>query len=74
MVSFTLKAKLEQTARFLDHLQIPYITQSLGGAENLVSQPHAMTGMMNWYRAFFRVKRQTTQSSRIQVPTFNPMG
>jgi len=33
------------------------------------NQPGAITGMMNWYRAFFRVKRQTTQSSRIQVPT-----
>lgn len=39
VVSFTLRASLEQTARFLDHLQIPYITPSLGGAESLVSQP-----------------------------------
>lgn len=39
VVSFTLKADLEQTARFLDRLQIPYITPSLGGAESLVSQP-----------------------------------
>jgi pimeloyl-ACP methyl ester carboxylesterase len=33
------------------------------------NQPAAMTSMMNWYRAFFRVKGQTTQSSQIQVPT-----
>ncbi|PKO04405.1 MAG: cystathionine gamma-synthase [Chloroflexi bacterium HGW-Chloroflexi-3] len=39
VVSFTLKADLEQTARFLDRLQIPFITPSLGGAESLVSQP-----------------------------------
>lgn len=39
VVSFTLRASLEHTARFLDHLQIPYITPSLGGAESLVSQP-----------------------------------
>ena len=39
VVSFTLKKGLEDTARFLDHLQIPYITPSLGGAESLVNQP-----------------------------------
>ena len=39
VVSFTLRADLERTARFLDHLKIPYITPSLGGAESLVSQP-----------------------------------
>ena len=39
VVSFTLRADLEGTARFLDQLQIPYITPSLGGAESLVSQP-----------------------------------
>lgn len=39
VVSFTLKANLEQTARFLDRLQVPYITPSLGGAESLVNQP-----------------------------------
>ena len=33
------------------------------------NQPAAMTGMMNWYRAFFRLQRQTTQFSQIQVPT-----
>jgi cystathionine gamma-synthase len=39
VVSFTLKADLVQTASFLDQLQIPYITPSLGGVESLVSQP-----------------------------------
>ncbi len=39
VVSFTLKAGLEDTAHFLDRLQIPYITPSLGGAESLVNQP-----------------------------------
>jgi cystathionine gamma-synthase len=39
VVSFTVRADLERTARFLDHLKIPYITPSLGGAESLVSQP-----------------------------------
>lgn len=32
-------------------------------------QPGAITGMMNWYRAFFRLQRQTTQILHIQVPT-----
>jgi pimeloyl-ACP methyl ester carboxylesterase len=31
--------------------------------------PGAMTGMMNWYRAFFRLPKSTTQISKIQVPT-----
>jgi pimeloyl-ACP methyl ester carboxylesterase len=31
--------------------------------------PGAMTGMMNWYRAFFRLPKKTTQFSKIQVPT-----
>lgn len=33
------------------------------------NQPGAMTGMMNWYRAFFRLPKKTTQFSKIQVPT-----
>jgi cystathionine gamma-synthase len=43
VVSFTLKADLEQTARFIDTLKIPYITPSLGGAESLVNQPSLMS-------------------------------
>jgi pimeloyl-ACP methyl ester carboxylesterase len=33
------------------------------------NQPGAMTGMMNWYRAFFRTPKRTTQISTIPVPT-----
>jgi pimeloyl-ACP methyl ester carboxylesterase len=33
------------------------------------NQPGAMTGMMNWYRAFFRTPKRTTQNSTIPVPT-----
>ncbi|PKO11815.1 MAG: cystathionine gamma-synthase [Chloroflexi bacterium HGW-Chloroflexi-10] len=43
VVSFTLRANLEQTARFIDTLKIPYITPSLGGAESLVNQPALMS-------------------------------
>lgn len=43
VVSFTLKAGLEKTARFIDLLQIPFITPSLGGAESLVNQPALMS-------------------------------
>lgn len=31
--------------------------------------PGAMTGMMNWYRAFFRLPKKIAQFSKIQVPT-----
>ncbi|MAT41275.1 MAG: cystathionine gamma-synthase [Anaerolineaceae bacterium] len=43
VVSFTLNANLEQTARFIDHLKIPFITPSLGGAESLINQPSLMS-------------------------------
>ncbi len=43
VVSFTLKGDLEQTARFIDALTIPFITPSLGGAESLVNQPALMS-------------------------------
>lgn len=33
------------------------------------SQPGAMTGMINWYRALMRQRRQTAGISQIQVPT-----
>jgi pimeloyl-ACP methyl ester carboxylesterase len=33
------------------------------------NQPGAMTAMMNWYRAFFRLPKITTRFSKIQVPT-----
>ena len=43
VVSFTLNGNLEQTARFIDSLKIPFITPSLGGAESLVNQPSLMS-------------------------------
>ncbi len=43
VVSFTLRADVEQTARFIDTLHIPYISPSLGGAESLVNQPALMS-------------------------------
>jgi len=33
------------------------------------NMPGAMTGMMNWYRAFFRLPKKTSQFSKIHVPT-----
>ena len=33
------------------------------------NQPGAMTGMMNWYRAFFRFPKSTSPFAKIQVPT-----
>jgi cystathionine gamma-synthase len=43
VVSFQYKGDLEETARFIDRLQIPYITPSLGGAESLINQPALMS-------------------------------
>jgi cystathionine gamma-synthase len=43
VVSFTLRADSEQTGRFIDRLQIPFISPSLGGAESLVNQPALMS-------------------------------
>lgn len=43
VISFTLKAGLETTARFVDRLTIPFITPSLGGTESLVNQPALMS-------------------------------
>jgi cystathionine gamma-synthase len=43
VVSFTLRADVEQTARFIDTLKIPYISPSLGGAESLINQPALMS-------------------------------
>ncbi len=39
VVSFELKADFDTTSRFVDALQIPYISASLGGLESLVTQP-----------------------------------
>lgn len=43
VVSFTYKGNLEETAAFIDRLQLPYITPSLGGTESLVNQPALMS-------------------------------
>ena len=43
VVSFNVRGGLESTARFVDRLQIPYTTPSLGGTESLVVQPALMS-------------------------------
>ncbi len=43
VVSFTVRGDLLTTSRFIDALQIPYITPSLGGLESLVIQPALMS-------------------------------
>lgn len=43
VVSFEVKASLEQISRFIDACQIPYIAPSLGGTESLVEQPSLMS-------------------------------
>lgn len=43
VVSFTVQGNLEDTSRFIDALQIPFISPSLGGLESLVIQPAIMS-------------------------------
>lgn len=43
VVSFELKATLEECSRFVDALEIPQIAPSLGGVESLVEQPALMS-------------------------------
>jgi cystathionine gamma-synthase len=43
VVSFTVRGDLETTSRFIDTLQIPLISPSLGGVESLVTQPALMS-------------------------------
>jgi cystathionine gamma-synthase len=38
VVSFEIAGDKEQTSRFIDHLQIPYIGPTLGGVESIVQQ------------------------------------
>jgi len=38
VVSFEIKGDMERTARFIDHLQIPYIGPTLGGVESIAQQ------------------------------------
>ena len=42
VVSFEIKGDFEQTGRFIDSLQIPYIGPTLGGVESIVQQPAAL--------------------------------
>lgn len=39
VVSFEVAGTLEDTSRFIDAMQIPYIAPSLGGVESLIEQP-----------------------------------
>lgn len=43
VVSFTIRGDLHTTSRFIDALQIPLLSASLGGVESLVSQPALMS-------------------------------
>lgn len=43
VVSFTVRGSLEETSRFIDAMQIPYIAPSLGGVDSLIEQPALMS-------------------------------
>lgn len=43
VVSFTVRGTLEETSRFVDAMQIPYIAPSLGGVDSLIEQPALMS-------------------------------
>jgi cystathionine gamma-synthase len=43
VVSFTVRGDIDTTSHFIDSLQIPYISPSLGGTESLVIQPALMS-------------------------------
>lgn len=43
VVSFEVKGSLEDTGRFIDKLDIPYIAPSLGGVDSLIEQPALMS-------------------------------
>ncbi|MHB8625940.1 MAG: trans-sulfuration enzyme family protein [Aggregatilineales bacterium] len=43
VVSFELRGNLEETSRFIDALDIPYIAPSLGGVDSLIEQPALMS-------------------------------
>ena len=42
VVSFEIKGGFEETAGFIDRLQIPYIGPTLGGVESIIQQPAAL--------------------------------
>ncbi len=43
VVSFEVHGTLEDTGRFIDKLDIPYIAPSLGGVDSLIEQPALMS-------------------------------
>lgn len=43
VVSFEVRGTLEDTSRFIDALDIPYIAPSLGGVDSLIEQPALMS-------------------------------
>lgn len=43
VVSFEVRGTLEDTSRFIDALEIPYIAPSLGGVDSLIEQPALMS-------------------------------
>ncbi len=43
VVSFEVHGSLEDTSRFIDALEIPYIAPSLGGVDSLIEQPALMS-------------------------------
>ncbi|MCC7207153.1 MAG: aminotransferase class I/II-fold pyridoxal phosphate-dependent enzyme [Anaerolineae bacterium] len=43
VVSFEVRGNLEDTSRFIDALDIPYIAPSLGGVDSLIEQPALMS-------------------------------
>jgi cystathionine gamma-synthase len=43
VVSFEVRGSLEDTSRFIDLLEIPYIAPSLGGVDSLIEQPALMS-------------------------------
>ena len=42
VVSFEINGGFDETARFVDRLQIPYIGPTLGGVESIIQQPAAL--------------------------------
>ena len=43
VVSFEVRGNLQDTSRFIDALEIPYIAPSLGGVDSLIEQPALMS-------------------------------
>ncbi len=43
VVSFEVRGTLQDTSRFIDALEIPYIAPSLGGVDSLIEQPALMS-------------------------------